>query len=151
MDYQNFMLSIWVNALYEFLCWYVYWLQYNTRHLLGLPPPNLTFFFDTSFLKFSPWIEAPYKDAAEKTALGGLSLDGFLSEVFHHFFFFGWFNADITTHLHIYKVAKLNKVFLYESVHFYRSVLIVPIGSLVSLFQSTICTIGNNFINSSWN
>lgn len=27
-----------------------------------------------------PWDEAPYKDAAEKTALGGLSLDGFLSE-----------------------------------------------------------------------
>ncbi|PKI51550.1 hypothetical protein CRG98_028110, partial [Punica granatum] len=26
-----------------------------------------------------PWNEAPYKDAAEKTALGGLSLDGFLS------------------------------------------------------------------------
>ena len=32
-------------------------------------------------LNFSPWDEAPYKDAAEKTALGGLSLDGFLSEV----------------------------------------------------------------------
>lgn len=32
--------------------------------------------------KFSPWSGAPYKDAAEKTALGGLSLDGFLSEVF---------------------------------------------------------------------
>lgn len=30
---------------------------------------------------FSPWDEAPYKDAAERTALGGLSLDGFLSEV----------------------------------------------------------------------
>ncbi|GMP64294.1 hypothetical protein CsSME_00025639 [Camellia sinensis var. sinensis] len=29
---------------------------------------------------FGPWDEAPYKDAAEKTALGGLSLDGFLSE-----------------------------------------------------------------------
>lgn len=45
VDYQNFMLSIWVNALYEFLCWYVYWLQYNTRHLLGLPPPQSYFFF----------------------------------------------------------------------------------------------------------
>lgn len=32
-------------------------------------------------LKFSPWNEAPYVDAAEKTALGGLSLDGFLSLV----------------------------------------------------------------------
>lgn len=30
---------------------------------------------------FSPWDGAPYKDAAEKTALGGLALDGFLSEV----------------------------------------------------------------------
>lgn len=29
----------------------------------------------------SPWSEAPYEDAAERTALGGLSLDGFLSEV----------------------------------------------------------------------
>ncbi|XWS42415.1 hypothetical protein CRYUN_Cryun16bG0012600 [Craigia yunnanensis] len=28
----------------------------------------------------SPWNDAPYKDAAEKTALGGLSLDAFLSE-----------------------------------------------------------------------
>ncbi|XP_009625701.1 mitochondrial Rho GTPase 1 [Nicotiana tomentosiformis] len=28
----------------------------------------------------NPWSEAPYKDAAEKDALGGLSLDGFLSE-----------------------------------------------------------------------
>ncbi|PPS04724.1 hypothetical protein GOBAR_AA15914 [Gossypium barbadense] len=27
-----------------------------------------------------PWNDAPYKDAAEKTALGGLSLDAFLSE-----------------------------------------------------------------------
>lgn len=27
----------------------------------------------------NPWSEAPYKDAAEKDALGGLSLDGFLS------------------------------------------------------------------------
>ncbi|CAL9199798.1 unnamed protein product [Musa hybrid cultivar] len=29
-----------------------------------------------------PWSEAPYKDAAEKNVLGGLSLEGFLSEVF---------------------------------------------------------------------
>ncbi|CAM8914754.1 unnamed protein product [Rhodiola kirilowii] len=28
----------------------------------------------------SPWVEAPYRDAAEKNALEGLSLDGFLSE-----------------------------------------------------------------------
>ncbi|XP_052193595.1 mitochondrial Rho GTPase 1-like [Diospyros lotus] len=28
----------------------------------------------------SPWEEAPYKNTAEKTVLGGLSLDGFLSE-----------------------------------------------------------------------
>eukprot|EP00268_Persea_americana_P056886 TRINITY_DN676_c0_g1_i2.p1 TRINITY_DN676_c0_g1~~TRINITY_DN676_c0_g1_i2.p1 ORF type:complete len:751 (-),score=142.06 TRINITY_DN676_c0_g1_i2:510-2441(-) len=28
----------------------------------------------------NPWTEDPYKDAAEKNALGGLSLDGFLSE-----------------------------------------------------------------------
>ncbi|KAL1809103.1 hypothetical protein ACET3Z_026093 [Daucus carota] len=28
----------------------------------------------------SPWSEAPYEDAVERTALGGLSLDGFLSE-----------------------------------------------------------------------
>ena len=34
---------------------------------------------------FSPWNDAPYKDAAEKTALGGLSLDAFLSEVFMFF------------------------------------------------------------------
>jgi Ras family protein T1 len=29
----------------------------------------------------SPWKEAPYEDAAEKTALGGLSFDAFLSMV----------------------------------------------------------------------
>lgn len=34
-----------------------------------------------TFCKFSPWSDAPYEDAAEKNALGGLSLDGFLSEV----------------------------------------------------------------------
>lgn len=32
------------------------------------------------FFQNSPWTEDPYKDAAEKNALGGLSLDGFLSE-----------------------------------------------------------------------
>lgn len=34
------------------------------------------------FLNFSPWQEAPYSDAAERTATRGLSLNGFLSEVF---------------------------------------------------------------------
>lgn len=38
---------------------------------------NIVNFF---FPKYSPWTEDPYKDAAEKNALGGLSLDGFLSE-----------------------------------------------------------------------
>ncbi|XP_020254591.1 mitochondrial Rho GTPase 1-like [Asparagus officinalis] len=32
------------------------------------------------FVHHSPWSDAPYKDAAEKNVLGGLSLDGFLSE-----------------------------------------------------------------------
>ncbi|WMV11935.1 hypothetical protein MTR67_005320 [Solanum verrucosum] len=31
----------------------------------------------------NPWSDAPYKDAAEKDALGGLSVDGFLSEWKH--------------------------------------------------------------------
>lgn len=39
---------------------------------------HLTFFI---FLCFSPWSDSPYKDAVEKNVLGGLSLDGFLSEV----------------------------------------------------------------------
>lgn len=30
---------------------------------------------------FSPWLEAPYKDAAEKTPSGKLTINGFLSEV----------------------------------------------------------------------
>lgn len=30
---------------------------------------------------FSPWLEAPYKDAAEKTPGGKLTINGFLSEV----------------------------------------------------------------------
>ncbi|CAL5330258.1 unnamed protein product [Camellia sinensis] len=44
----------------------------------ALKPAELEDLFSTA--PESPWDEAPYKDAAEKTALGGLSLDGFLSE-----------------------------------------------------------------------
>ncbi|GFY94862.1 MIRO-related GTP-ase 1 [Actinidia rufa] len=43
-----------------------------------LKPAELEDLFSTA--PEGPWDEAPYKDAAEKTALGGLSLDGFLSE-----------------------------------------------------------------------
>lgn len=32
-------------------------------------------------LNFSPWDEAPYKDAAERTLLGAISLSSFLSQV----------------------------------------------------------------------
>ncbi|GMP60550.1 hypothetical protein CsSME_00023365 [Camellia sinensis var. sinensis] len=45
----------------------------------ALKPAELEDLFSTA--PESPWDEAPCKDAAEKTALGGLSLDGFLSEV----------------------------------------------------------------------
>uniref|UniRef100_A0A5B7BEV4 Putative Mitochondrial Rho GTPase 1 n=1 Tax=Davidia involucrata TaxID=16924 RepID=A0A5B7BEV4_DAVIN len=44
----------------------------------SLRPPELEDLFSTA--PESPWNEAPYREAAEKTALGGLSLDGFLSE-----------------------------------------------------------------------
>ncbi|KAK2972484.1 hypothetical protein RJ640_017656 [Escallonia rubra] len=44
----------------------------------ALRPAELEDLFSTS--PESPWIEAPYEDAADKNALGGLSLDGFLSE-----------------------------------------------------------------------
>lgn len=44
----------------------------------ALRPAELDDLFSTA--PESPWSGAPYKDAAEKTALGGLSLDGFLSE-----------------------------------------------------------------------
>ncbi|GLT38292.1 hypothetical protein SLA2020_125490 [Shorea laevis] len=44
----------------------------------NLRPPEVDDFFSTA--PESPWNDAPYKDAAEKTALGGLSLDAFLSE-----------------------------------------------------------------------
>ena len=37
--------------------------------------------FITCFLNFSPWNDAPYKDAAEKTDMGYISLNGFLSQV----------------------------------------------------------------------
>ncbi|KAK4779336.1 hypothetical protein SAY86_006864 [Trapa natans] len=43
----------------------------------ALRPQEIDDIFSTA--PESPWDEAPYKDAAEKTALGGLSLDGFLS------------------------------------------------------------------------
>lgn len=33
------------------------------------------------FYDFSPWLEAPYKDAAEKTSGGNLTINGFMSEV----------------------------------------------------------------------
>ncbi|KAK6911535.1 Mitochondrial Rho GTPase 1/3, EF hand associated, type-1 [Dillenia turbinata] len=44
----------------------------------ALRPSDLDDLFSTA--PESPWSEPPYKDAAQKTALGGLSLDGFLSE-----------------------------------------------------------------------
>ncbi|CAL5397343.1 unnamed protein product [Camellia sinensis] len=44
----------------------------------ALKPAELEDLFSTA--PESPWDEGPCKDAAEKTALGGLSLDGFLSE-----------------------------------------------------------------------
>ncbi|OVA05494.1 Small GTPase superfamily [Macleaya cordata] len=44
----------------------------------ALRPAELDDLFSTA--PESPWSEAPFKDSAEKTALGGLSLDGFLSE-----------------------------------------------------------------------
>ena len=33
------------------------------------------------FCNFSPWDEAPYKDAVDRTPLRGLSISGFLSQV----------------------------------------------------------------------
>ncbi|KAA8543231.1 hypothetical protein F0562_021274 [Nyssa sinensis] len=51
----------------------------STRDKDGaLSQPELEDLFSTA--PESPWGEAPYKDAAERTALGGLSLNGFLSE-----------------------------------------------------------------------
>ncbi|XP_058002799.1 mitochondrial Rho GTPase 1 isoform X2 [Hevea brasiliensis] len=44
----------------------------------NLRPVELEDIFSTA--PESPWDEAPYKDAAEKTALGGLSVNAFLSE-----------------------------------------------------------------------
>ncbi|KAJ4822637.1 Mitochondrial Rho GTPase 1 [Turnera subulata] len=44
----------------------------------NLRPAELDDIFSTA--PESPWDEAPYKDAAEKTALGGLSVNAFLSE-----------------------------------------------------------------------
>ncbi|KAJ8466348.1 hypothetical protein OPV22_028900 [Ensete ventricosum] len=44
----------------------------------ALRPAELDDLFSTA--PESPWSEAPYKDAAEKNVLGGLSLEGFLSE-----------------------------------------------------------------------
>lgn len=43
---------------------------------------NELFLLNSDVVKsHSPWTENPYKDAAEKNVLGGLSLNGFLSEV----------------------------------------------------------------------
>ncbi|CAN1784020.1 Mitochondrial Rho GTPase 1 [Linum perenne] len=44
----------------------------------NLRPTELDDIFSTA--PESPWDELPYKDAAEKTALGGMSVDAFLSE-----------------------------------------------------------------------
>uniref|UniRef100_A0A2K2BDU2 Uncharacterized protein n=1 Tax=Populus trichocarpa TaxID=3694 RepID=A0A2K2BDU2_POPTR len=53
-----------------------------------LPPTRLPADFITDRVPItiidtsaSPWGEAPYKDAAERTTMGNLTLDGFLSEV----------------------------------------------------------------------
>lgn len=40
-----------------------------------------SFTFTICFYGFSPWLEVPYKDAAEKTPGGNLTINGFLSEV----------------------------------------------------------------------
>lgn len=49
---------------------------------------NTIYYFRNKFVymynllyNFSPWLEAPYKDAAEKTPGGRLTINGFLSEV----------------------------------------------------------------------
>ncbi|KAI3975789.1 hypothetical protein MKX01_023215 [Papaver californicum] len=44
----------------------------------ALRPAELDDLFSTA--PESPWSEAPYKESAEKTALGGLSFDGFLAQ-----------------------------------------------------------------------
>ncbi|KAI3861215.1 hypothetical protein MKX03_016637 [Papaver bracteatum] len=44
----------------------------------ALRPDELDYLFSTA--PESPWSEAPYKGSAEKTALGGLSIDGFLAQ-----------------------------------------------------------------------
>lgn len=44
------------------------------------------FLYDLSF-DDSPWAEGPCKDAAEKNVLGGLSFEGFLSQVFNYLVF----------------------------------------------------------------
>ncbi|KAJ6806374.1 putative mitochondrial Rho GTPase 1 [Iris pallida] len=50
----------------------------------ALRPAELDDLFSTApdsyFCKYSPWSDVPYKDAADKNVLGGLSLEGFLSE-----------------------------------------------------------------------
>ncbi|KAJ6354047.1 hypothetical protein OIU76_002972 [Salix suchowensis] len=46
----------------------------------NLRPAELEDIFSTAPEKVLPWDEPPYKDAAEKTALGGLSANAFLSE-----------------------------------------------------------------------
>lgn len=53
--------------------------SYDTNNDGALRPPDLDEeLFSTA--PDSPWSEAPYKDAAPTTALGGISVDGFLAE-----------------------------------------------------------------------
>ncbi|KAL3538088.1 hypothetical protein ACH5RR_001454, partial [Cinchona calisaya] len=44
----------------------------------SLKAPEVEDLFSTA--PENPWVEAPYRDAAERNALGGLTIDGFLSE-----------------------------------------------------------------------
>ncbi|XP_021742480.1 mitochondrial Rho GTPase 1-like [Chenopodium quinoa] len=52
--------------------------MYDTDNDGAIRPPDVDDLFSTA--PDCPWSEGPYKDAAPTTALGGLTMDGFLSE-----------------------------------------------------------------------
>ncbi|XP_020276948.1 mitochondrial Rho GTPase 1-like [Asparagus officinalis] len=83
----------------------------------ALRPAELDDLFSTA--PESPWSDYPYKDAAEKNVLGGLSLDGFLSEWAHmtlldpasslaNLIYIGY-NSDPSSAFHITRRRRLDR------------------------------------------
>lgn len=77
--------KLFLQCMFSELIFFLLNLLANVYNLLYMNMYNIarisSFTCTICLYDFSPWIEAPYKDAAEKTSGGNLTINGFLSEV----------------------------------------------------------------------